>query len=191
MVDLKRFTTGDPIHSRSIAIKSYPVDENSIVVEGWLRDDRFQRAYDVTGEVHDPGPIHHMSIRIKVGGSPMTILDAEAEMVHVPMEFCHTTRDVIRQIVGLEIKAGFGKRVKALMGGEKGCSHLTHLLTVMSQAAFQGYLTFKRINREPTPRSLRDVEGVDNLLGSCRAWSPDGPKMQQLMAVFTGPDHEK
>lgn len=191
MDNLKRFTTAAPIHSRSIEIKSYPVDEDSIVVEGWLRDERFQRVYDVTGEVHDPGPIHDMAIRIKVGGSPMAIHDAEAEMDHVPLAFCHTTRDIIKQIVGLEIKAGFAKRVKALMGGEKGCSHLTHLLTVMSQAAFQGYLNYKRLKQEPIPHSLSDVEGVDNLVGSCRAWSADGPKMEKLLAVFAGRDHEK
>jgi len=70
------------------------------------------------------------------------------------------------------------------MGGEQGCAHLTHLLTVMSQAAFQGYVAHKRKNRHPIPRSIEDVEGIESLLGSCRVWRQDGPKVKNLKAAI-------
>ena len=184
MGSLKDLITGQPIHSRSIDMKTYALDDGTILVEGWLREDRFQPVYDLTGQKIEAGPVHHMAIRLKLGGAPLTILDAEAEMVHVPLDFCRGTLETIQKVVGLEIRAGFKKKVRALMGKEQGCVHLNHLLTVMSQAAFQGYVTHRRRKRQPVAESLEAVEGLDALLGSCRAWAHDGPKVNRLKAAI-------
>ena len=184
MGSLKDLINGNPFHSRSIEMKSYALDDDCILVEGWLREDRFQPVYALTGEKIEPGPVHHMAIRLKLGGAPPTILDAEAEMVHVPLQFCRGTLETINNVIGLEIRAGFKKKVRAMMGGEQGCVHLTHLLTVMSQAAFQGYVAHKRKSRQPLPASLEAVEGLDALLGSCRAWRRGGPKVTRLKSVL-------
>ena len=184
MGSLKELITGDPLHGRSIDMKTYALDEDTILVEGWLREDRFHGVYDITGEEIAKGPVHHMAIRLMVGGTPLSILDAEAEIEHVPLEICHDTVETIQKIIGLEISAGFQKKVRELMGAEKGCAHLTHLLTVLSQAAFQGYVAHKRRDQHPVPRSLEDVEGLEYLLGSCRAWREDGPKVVNLKAAI-------
>ncbi len=184
MGSLKDLANGNPFHSRSIEMKSYALDDDTILVEGWLREDRLQPVYALTGEKIEPGPVHHMAIRLKLGGAPPTILDAEAEMVHVPLECCRSTLATIQNVIGLHLRAGFNKKVRTLMGGEQGCIHLTHLLTVMSQAAFQGHVANQRKNRQPLPGSLEAVEGLDALLGSCRAWSQDGPKVSHLKAVI-------
>ena len=186
MGSLKDVVTGNPFHSRSIEMKTYALDDDTILVEGWLREDRFAPVYALTGEKIEPGPVHHMVIWLKLGGTPPTILDAEAEMVHVPLEFCRSTLERIQDVIGLEIRAGFKKKVRAVMGGEQGCVHLTHLLTVISQAAFQGHVAHKRRNRQPLPESLEAVEGLDALLGSCRAWRREGPKVAQLKSVLEG-----
>lgn len=70
------------------------------------------------------------------------------------------------------------------MGSLKGCTHLTHLLTVMSQAAFQGSVAHKRKIRHPVPRSLEDIEDLEILVGSCRAWAQDGPIIKDLKAAI-------
>jgi len=184
MGSLKALITGSPFHSRTIEMKSYALDDEAILVEGWLREDRFHPVYAITGEKIEKGPVHHMAIRLKLGGVPLTILDAEAEMVHVPLDFCRSTLETFQKVIGLEISAGFKKKVRSVMGGERGCAHLTHLLTVMSQAAFQGYFAHQRKDRHPLPRSLEAVEGIDVLLGSCSAWGREGPKVTQLKAAL-------
>ena len=178
MGSLKDLIAGDPLHSRSIEMKTYALDDGTILVEGWLREDRFQPVFDLTGKRIGKGPVHHMAIRLKLGGAPPTILD-------VPLECCRSTLETIQQVIGLEIRAGFKKKVRALMGGERGCTHLTHLLTVMSQAAFQGNVAHQRQNRQPLPGSIDAVEGIDVLLGSCRAWRQDGPKVNHLKAAIS------
>lgn len=184
MGSLKKLITDAPLHSRTIEMKTYALDDDTVLVEGWLRENRYHNVYDITGEEIEKGPVHHMAIRLKVGGTPMTILDAEAEMVHVPLEFCHETLDRFQQIIGLRISTGFQKKIRDLMGGEKGCAHLTHLLTVMSQAVFQGYVAHKREKPHPVPQSLDEVAGLEILLGSCRSWREDGPKMEKLKAAI-------
>jgi hypothetical protein len=184
MGSLKALITGEPLHSRTIEMKSYALEDDTILVEGWLREDRFQHVFAITGEKIEKGPVHHMAIRLKLGGVPLTILDAEAEMVHAPLEFCQDTLETVQMVIGLKISTGFQKKVRALMGGERGCAHLTHLLTVMSQAAFQGYVAHKRKDRQPMPGSLEDIDGIELLLGSCRAWRRDGPKVKQLKAAI-------
>jgi hypothetical protein len=184
MGSLKDLITGNPLHSRSIEMNTYVLDDRTILVEGWLREDRFQPVYDLTGTKIGKGPVHHMAIRLKLGGAPPTILDAEAEMVHVPLECCRSTLETIQQVIGLEIRAGFKKKLRALMGGERGCTHLTHLLTVMSQAVFQGNVAHQRQHRRPLPGSIDAVEGIDVLLGSCRAWRQDGPRVNHLKAAI-------
>ncbi len=184
MGSLKELITGAPLHGRSIEMKTYALDEDTILVEGWLREDRFQQVYDITGEAIAKGPVHHMAVRLMVGGTPPAILDAEAEMEHVPLDICHETLETIQKTIGLSISAGFLKKVRNLMGGDKGCAHLTHLLTVMSQAVFQGYVAHKRRRPPEVPASLEAVEGIEYLMGSCRAWKKDGPKVMKLKAAI-------
>ncbi len=184
MGSLKERISGEPLHGRCIDMKTYAVDEASILVEGWLREDRFHGVYDITGEQCPPGPVHHMVIRLLVGGKPLTIIDAEAEMEHMPLDICQATLETVRSIIGLEIAAGFQKKVRRLMGGVKGCAHLTHLLTVMSQAVFQGALAHQRRHPIPVPDSIEKVAGLETLVGSCRAWGTGGPKMRNLKAAI-------
>ena len=124
--------------------------------------------------------IHHMIIRLVVGGAPLRILDAEAEMPHVPLPLCETTRESVKKIIGIKIKSGFGEKVHKLIGGVKGCAHLTHLLIVMVQEALHGYWTHKMRNPQPPPGSLEEIEGLSYLLNSCSLWRKDGPIMQEI-----------
>ncbi len=184
MVTLRERIKGRPLHGRSIDMKTYVLDDDTILVEGRLQEDRFHTVFDITGESKAPGPVHHMTIWLMLGGTPLAILDADAEMSHAPLAFCQVTLETVQKVIGLEIAAGFQKRVRALMGGDKGCAHLTHLLTVMSQAAFQGQIAHRRRHRTPVPRSMEEVVGLGSLLGSCRAWREDGPKVKNLKAAI-------
>ena len=182
MSSLKDKLTGEPIHSRQLSLKTYPVGEGEIIAEGSLKDERFQVIYDLSGDRRDEGVIHNLVIRLLVGGTPLRILDAEAEMPHVPWEQCRETRESLKKVIGLEIRSGFGERVHKVIGGVRGCVHLTHLLIVLVQEALHGYWTQKMRKREPSPRSLEDIEGLDYLINSCRLWRENGPLVKKIQA---------
>jgi Protein of unknown function (DUF2889) len=168
------------IHQRMLDISTYALDDERVVVEGSLRDERFRPIYELSGRKREEGVIHHLIIRLVVGGVPLRILDAEAEMPQVPQPLCLTTRESVKKIIGLKIKSGFGERVHKLIGGVKGCAHLTHLLIVMVQEALHGYWTHKMRNPQPPPASLEEIEGLSYLLNSCSLWRKDGPIMQEI-----------
>lgn len=184
MTSLKDRITDGPIHRRLLDLRSYPAGEGDIVVEGSLKDERFQAIYDLSGGKRDKGVIHDLVIRLLVGGAPLRILDAEAEMPHVPREQCRETRESVKKIIGLEIRSGFGERVHKLVGGVKGCAHLTHLLTVLAQEALHGYWTHKMKKPAPPPRSFQDIEGLDSLINTCRLWRENGPLVKEIQAFL-------
>jgi hypothetical protein len=77
------------IHARKIEVSTYSYDEQRIIVEGFLRDDRFQNSYLMTGEKFPQGVIHHMAIRLLINCSNLLIEDVDVELIAVPREICH------------------------------------------------------------------------------------------------------
>jgi hypothetical protein len=180
MSSLKDKIKGEPIHRRLLDLCAFPAGDDKVIVEGSLRDERFRDVYELSGEKRDRGVIHDLVIRLLVGGLPLKIEDAEAEMPHVPRELCKTTQESIRKIIGFEIRSGFGERVHKMIGGVRGCAHLTHLVIVLVQEALHGYWTHKMSKPGPPPRSLEDVEGLAYLVNSCSLWRKNGPFVKEI-----------
>lgn len=185
MPSLREKMNVKPIHSRSLDLKTYPLDEDRTIVEGWLKDERFKRGYALDGQVRNEGLVHHMAVRLLVGGMPPTILDAEAEMPHVPHEQCDSTLDTIKKVIGLEIKSGFGDVVHKMIGGVEGCAHLAHLVMVMGQEAVHGYWTHTLASQPPDPRPFEEIEGLSYVINSCSLWREDGPLHREIKASLS------
>jgi len=185
MPSLRENMTGKPIHSRTLDLKTYPLDGDKIIVEGWLKDERFKRGYGLDGKARKEGLVHYMAVRLLVGGMPPTILNAEAEMPHVPHELCHSTEDGIKKVIGLAIKSGFGEVVHKKIGGVEGCAHLAHLVMVMGQEAVHGYWTHKLAIQPPDPRPFEEIEDLSYVINSCSLWREDGPLHREIKASLS------
>jgi len=168
------------IHTRDIKLATYPHTNSRVIVHGVLKDRRYIKVFDVTGTVKEPGIIHHMDVKLMIKPDPLTIEDAKAVMIHVPMTECSTTLDTVEKLKGLEIKSGFSKNIRDIMGGKKGCTHLCQLIIVMGQEIVHGWLTHKRKDKTPVPKDLESFDDKKFLIDSCRLWSRDGAKMKQL-----------
>ncbi|MBW1786589.1 MAG: DUF2889 domain-containing protein [Deltaproteobacteria bacterium] len=173
-----------PVHERKIELHTYPINEDEVVVEGWLRDERLVKGYFWDGETRLPGVVHHIGVRLLVGGWPLRILDAEAEMRRVPQELCPTVLDTVKKVVGLTIESGFSGRVLELLGRVEGCTHMSYLVMAMGPAAVHGYWTHKSRKRRPAPRSMEEFPGLGALVNSCMLWREDGPLIQKIEDYF-------
>jgi hypothetical protein len=180
MATLKELIKDAPVHERRLELRSYPLEDGRLVIEGWLRDERLVEGYHWNGVPREPGVVHWMCIRFLVGGWPLTILDAEGEMPDVPHQQCPSTLGGIKGIVGVKIVAGYSEKVRRIFGGIRGCNHLTHLMMVMGTAALHGYWTQHSRKRRPVPRSLEEFEALPQLVNSCALWGHDGPIMKDL-----------
>ena len=168
------------IHTRDIRLATYPHTDSSVIIHGVLKDQRYIRVFDITGAVMEPGIIHHMDVKLLIRSDPLRIETAEAKMIHVPMSECSTTLDTIEKLKGLEIKSGFSKNIRDIMGGKKGCTHLCQLIIVMGQEIVHGWLTQKRKDKSPVPKDLDSLSEKKFLIDSCRLWTRQGAKIKSL-----------
>jgi len=156
------------VHSRDIKLATYAHGESKIIVHGVLKDLRLVKLFDLTGKILEPGVIHHMDVKLLVKSDPLTIEQAEATMIQVPLEECRATLDTMGQLSGMEIKAGFSKKIQDLTGKKNGCTHLSQLIIAMGQEIVQGWLTHKRSTTPPEIHDLDNFKEKKYLIDSCR-----------------------
>ncbi len=186
MSRIKNLVKNSPIHERKLEIRTFPLDGDRVVVEGWLRDERLITGYYWDGRPRPPGVVHHMCVRLLIGGEPISILDAEAEMPQVPNDICPTTGDSITKIIGIPIVSGFSNEVRRRLGGVEGCVHMMHLVLAMGPPALHGYWTHHSREPRPLPRSMDEVPGLAYLINSCQLWREDGPMLRGIQEIIEG-----
>lgn len=180
MSKLKGLIQDAPVHERRLEVRSYPLEDDRLIVEGRLRDEQLAPGYYWDGEPRPSGTIHFMCVRMLVGGWPLSILDAEAEMPEVPHPLCPTTHESVKKIVGLSIVSGYSEEVRMRLGGIQGCAHLTHLILAMGTAALHGYWAHRSRVARPIPGSMDELPELAAVQNSCKLWSKDGPLMQHV-----------
>ncbi len=168
------------IHTRDITLATYLHTNSRVIIHGILKDERYIKIFDIAGSLLQPGVIHHLDVKLLIKPDPLTIEEAQATMIKVPMPECSETLDTIEKLKGLEIRSGFSKNIRTIMGGKKGCTHLCNLIITMGQEIVHGWLTHKRADNSPVPKKLDDFSEKNYIIDSCRMWTSDGPKIRQL-----------
>jgi len=166
------------IHTRDIKIATFAYDDDHIIVEGELNDNRIIPNYSHTGETYPPGNIHHMFIRLLIEIESIRIVQVEIEMPGIPNEECPETIPAFAKLEGMRIAPGFTSKVRNLVGGPKGCAHLSGLLMAMASAALQGLWTFRA--RDPHRDKEFDEMANDYLVDTCWVWRRNGPMIDRL-----------
>jgi hypothetical protein len=182
MDSIKEFIREGPVHSRNIEIRTFPAEQERVVVEGRLNDERFVCGTRWDGETEAPRTVHRIVVRLLVGDWPPTILDAEAEMLDVPHTLCPMTLDSIRNVVGVTITPGYGKEVQERLGGVRGCTHMAHLVGAMGIAVLHGVWTERSRHPRTPPESLEAIPGFSQLKDSCLLWREGGPIIEEMRA---------
>lgn len=167
------------IHTRNIKIATFAYDDAHILVEGELNDNRIIPNFSHTGDVLPPGNIHHMLIRLLIDIESIRIVQVEIDMPGIPHQACPETIPVFAKLKGLRIAPGFTSKVRKIIGGAKGCAHLSGLLMAMASAALQGLWTYRAGNRQ----GAEDIEATakEYLVDTCWVWRKDGPLVEELL----------
>lgn len=155
----------EPLHTRRIEIEGYKRADGLYDIEGRLTD---TKPYDfkLAAGVRRAGePIHGMRLRITVDRD-LTIVDAEASMDAVPYAGnCDEIAPDYRKLVGLAIRPGYTQRVRELLGGTKGCTHVSELALALATATFQTM----------AGQRLQDPDRRPFQLDRCHALDAKGP----------------
>jgi hypothetical protein len=165
---------GKKLHTRKIEVSTHEYDGQRIIVEGFLKDVRFQDSHTINGETLPGGIIHHIMIRLLVNCSNLLIEDVDVNLLSVPRDECRETANCLAPVKGLVITKGFTSKVKKLVGGKKGCTHLVELILAMAPAAIQGFAAYQ--SQKPSPPDPAHTRMIYHfLLNTCHAWREDGP----------------
>jgi hypothetical protein len=171
------------VHTREISMRTSDLGDHYILVEGSLIDHRYRPRHNEVSEESEL--VHHMVIQLKVKGPGMLIEQAEATMPHHPREECPEVLPWIRNLEGLEIAPGYSMKVKKVIGGVKGCAHLTSLVIAMGESAVQGYWAAYAAERRKM--GLRE-QTIKKFINTCHLWKEDGPIVKELRETLESQD---
>ncbi len=177
---------GNPVHTRKIEINTYDLGDHRILIEGELEDTRNAPSSD-NGPT-EPFLVHHLFARMWVQGPDLTVSAVEAEMKKIPRQACPEALPDIRKLSGIKIITGFTQKVKDLIGGIRGCSHLTNLFLTLGPVAVQGY--WAAYGRKPEARSPKNP-AISRVINSCHVWREDGPFVKSLIAAYKAGEGKK
>ena len=166
------------VHTRDISMRTSDLGDHTILVEGSLIDHRYRASRSEVSEESEL--VHHMAIQLKVKGPRMLIEQAEASMPHHPREECTEVLPWIRKLEGLEVTPGYSMKVKRIVGGVKGCAHLTSLVIAMGESAVQGYWTAYVAE---TRKTGLPEQTIRKFLNTCHLWKEDGPIVKELREI--------
>jgi hypothetical protein len=126
-----------PLHHRNISMRGYKRDDGLFDIEGHLHDTKDVDFKVASGMRYAGDSIHSMWLRITIDAT-LTIVDAEASCDAMPYPgHCDRITPDYKQLVGLAIRPGFTNQVVARLGGIRGCTHITELVSSLATTAFQ------------------------------------------------------
>jgi hypothetical protein len=156
-----------------------------VICDGWRREDGL---WDIEGVLTDEKTypfdnqwrgtveagdfVHRMWLRLTVDDR-LTVRAVEAAMGDHPFAVCPEITAAYRKVEGLAIRPGWSRRLRELLGGERGCTHLLTLLDHLAIVAFQTIAPL--VKQDP----VMEVTGRPRHIGSCHALREDGPVVRE------------
>ena len=118
----------------------------------------------------------------------LVIQDVAAQTDTAPTPWCTDANPAYAVLKGLKIGPGFTRQVKALLGGTKGCTHLTELLGPLATTAMQTWFAVRR--ETGSMRALHEAEGPlprPHVVDTCQAYRAEGQAIQVIWPAHRRP----
>ena len=160
-----------PLHTRKVECQGYLRDDGLFDIEGRITDTKTYSFENHHRGVVEPGdPVHDMLVRITVDET-LTIVAAEAFSQKTPYSICPLAALNFRRLVGIRIGAGYMRKVKAVYGRDKGCTHILELLYPLGTTAYQTVYPYLENNKRSDNVDEGAAMDPTRLLNSCYAFS--------------------
>ena len=158
------------VHTRRIECRGYRRHDGLWDIEGSLVDTRTEEmATFGRGKIAPGEHLHEMWLRMTVD-SDLTVQAIDARTVHAPYPPCPNFPDRFGKLVGQRIEPGWTAKVRVLLGGRWGCTHLVELLGPLATTAYQTMHWALEERAESKPE--RDKPAI---IDTCHALASDGP----------------
>lgn len=179
------------IHTRTYDCKGFLREDGLWDIEGNMVD---TKTYDFENDWRGPmptgSPVHDMWMRLTIDHD-FVVQNVEVQMDSTPYQICPQILPNFQHLVGLQIGRGWNHKVKQLLSGVAGCTHLVELLGPMATVAFQTIRAYqnklKREGTEPEEQQVireEQAKSRPGMLNSCYAWSTKGEVVKRWAPDF-------
>lgn len=161
-------------HTRRVRYEGYKRTDGLWDLEAHLTDIKNHDFRLKTGVRRAGQPVHNMWVRVTIDRH-FNIVDASASSDAVPYEGgCESIGPAYGRLAGLNLLKGFRKRVQELLGGVKGCTHITELLGGLPTAAIQTFAGEMREERADgaKPFQLDQCHALETTSDTVKKWYP-------------------
>src|SRR5258706_6894985 len=161
-------------HTRRVRYEGYKRADGLWDIEAHLTDIKNQDFRLKPGVRRAGLAVHRMWIRLTVDRR-MQIVAAAASSDAVPYPGgCETIAPAYAGLVGLSLIKDFRKRVRESLGGVRGCTHLTEMLSGLPTAAIQTFAGEMPEEREGgmKPFQLDQCQALETSGETVRRWYP-------------------
>lgn len=156
-------------HRRNIDVQVFSRGNGLWEVDAVMTDVKTRDA-NLAGGVRKAGdPIHEMLLRLVVD-EQFNVVESGAQTLKMPYPaLCDQHGDAYSRLVGLNLLKGFRAAAKEVLGGVKGCTHITELCQVLPTAVLQAFVGEVADSRENPASGKRPFQ-----IDSCHALVSDG-----------------
>ena len=161
------------LHVRAMTYEGYRRGDDLFDIEGHLTDVKDHDYTLLTGVRRAGEPVHDMWIRLTIGGDYL-IRAIEVRTDEMPYPgACDLITPAYDKLVGASLLHGFRRTLQEAMGGVRGCSHLTELLSHAPTAAIQMFAGLRReIEGDERPFQLDRCHALETTTETVRRYYP-------------------
>lgn len=177
------------LHNRTVQCWGYHREDGLWDIEGRMVDTKTYAFpnEDRGGSLQPGDPLHDMTIRLTVD-SQFRIHDIEACIDGSPFSLCPAIVDRYRKLIGVTIGPGWSLKLRELLAGINGCTHMTELLGPVATTMFQTVYGKHYDEEDAKPPEERMAPPV---LNTCHALDSASPIVKKRWPhVYTGPDND-
>ena len=162
------------LHTRRIRYEGYKRADGLWDIEAHLTDIKNHDYRLKTGVRRAGQPVHSMWLRLTIDRE-FNVVDAAASSEAVPYPGgCETIAPAYRALVGLNLVRHFRLKANELLGGVRGCTHLTEMLAGMPTAAIQSFAGEMKEEQDDgsKPFQLDQCHALETSTETVRVWYP-------------------
>jgi hypothetical protein len=161
------------LHVRAVTYEGYRRSDDLFDIEGHLTDVKDRDYTLLTGVRRAGEPVHDMWIRLTIGRDYL-IRAIEVRTDEMPYPgACDLITPAYDKLVGASLLHGFRRTLQDTMGGVRGCSHLTELLSHAPTAAIQMFAGLRReIEGDERPFQLDRCHALETTTDTVRRYYP-------------------
>ena len=162
------------LHTRRVRYEGYKRADGLWDIEAHLTDIKNHDYRLKTGVRRAGQPVHSMWLRLTIDRE-FNVVDAAASSEAVPYPGgCETIAPAYRALVGLNLVRHFRLKANELLGGVRGCTHLTEMLAGMPTAAIQSFAGEMKEEQDDgsKPFQLDQCHALEASTETVRVWYP-------------------